>query len=64
MTHAKKGGTGTWVCLRWQQSRVHSEARTAPPPPPTLLPASRPVPCSDTAVINALGKDDDNNDHN
>lgn len=34
------------------------------PDPPTLLPASRPVPCSDTAVINALGKDDDNNDHN
>lgn len=35
-----------------------------PPTPLTILPASCLVPCSDTAVINALGKDDDNNDHN
>lgn len=36
----------------------------SPTSPTPRLPASCPVPCSDTAVINVFGKDDDNNDHN
>lgn len=71
MTHAMKGGWGLGHGSVLGSSNLLSTSRPKPlrhPPTPRppfhFLLASCLVPRSDAAVINAFGKDDDNNDHN